>query len=186
MSSLQTSRTWSVKHSMEKLDMFGQKIPSFNLKGKDTVYTMAGSLMSLAIMIVLLLFASIKFIHLSERYNPNVSQLLVKNFFSETDQLVLKDEDFRLAFTLEDYFKPEMKIDVRYVKIIVRSTGTKTGKDGKSVAINRKIPYRKCDEEDYDEFHPIEPGYVSLLDSLKKDPKRGMYCVDWKEANLNL
>ena len=67
---------------MEKVDMFGQKIPSFNLKGKDTVYTLAGALMSLLILIVLSLFASIKFIHLFDRFNPNVSQLLEKDYYN--------------------------------------------------------------------------------------------------------
>ena len=54
------------------------------------------------------------------------------------------------------------------------------------MAISRNIPYKKCNQEDYDEFHPVLPGYVSLLDSLKKEPKRGLYCIDWKEANINL
>ena len=56
--------------------MFGQKIPAFNLKGKDTVYTLAGAVMSLLIFIVFAMFAAIKLIHLVRRYNPNVTQLL--------------------------------------------------------------------------------------------------------------
>ena len=75
----------SVKNSIETFDMFGQKIPTFNLKGKDTVYTRAGAVISFMILIVLSLFASIKLIHLSERFNPNVSQLLVKDFYTEND-----------------------------------------------------------------------------------------------------
>ena len=53
--------------------MFGQKIPSFNLKGKDTVYTLWGAVISLLVCTVMAMFAAMKTIHMLQRYNPNVT-----------------------------------------------------------------------------------------------------------------
>ena len=69
------------------------------------------------------MFASYKFIHLFDRFNPNVSQILERNIYTDTEIFDLYQEKFRLAFTLEDYFTSEMKIDPNYIKFVVRATG---------------------------------------------------------------
>ena len=73
--------------------------------------------------IIVLFFASFKFIHLINRVNPNVSQVIQRNFYSEKDIFDTKKEKWRIAFTLEEYLKNEMKTDERYIKMFVRVTG---------------------------------------------------------------
>ena len=67
-----------------------------------------------------------------------------------------------------------MKNDPRYVKNIVRLWGRKGG-----VAYEKILPYHVCTEEDYDLFAPPSAESVGMLESMKKDPDRGLYCFDW-------
>ena len=53
-------------------DMFPAQIPQFNIKGKDTIRTYCGGLISLIINYLFFLFAMIKFEHLITRHNPQI------------------------------------------------------------------------------------------------------------------
>ena len=74
------------------LDMFGSPLPSFNIKGEDTVRTHFGGCVSFIIMFVAFLFATLKLQHLLSRHNPSV------NYFVERDaydgEFIWSGEDF--------------------------------------------------------------------------------------------
>ena len=120
-------------------------------------------------------------IHMWDRYNPNVSQLLEKNFYTDTDKFNVQEEKWRIAFSLEDYLTSKLKADPRYIKFFVRATGKKDG-----VATQRAVPFHKCTEADLGEFLPVEPTSVALLDAVTTDPDRGLFCIDWEKADINL
>ena len=67
------SKRRGVASSMKGLDIFGIPIPSFNLKGRMSVQTGTGGVVSFIILLIMVLYASLKFIHLIEKENPNVS-----------------------------------------------------------------------------------------------------------------
>ena len=133
------------------------------------------------LLVILLMFGCIKMIHLFQRYNPNVSQLLMKNYYTEADKFNVQEEKWRIAFAFEDYLTSKNKIDPRYVKFFVRATGKLEGEE-----VVRAIPFGKCTESDLAEFLPVEPSSAPLLEKLTTDPERGLYCIDWEKADLNL
>ena len=156
-------------------------MPTFNLRGQDKINTLTGCIVSLMLISLTLVFASQKALHLVDRYNPDISQLLVTNAFTELDVFNTKEEKFRLAFTLEDYLTSKLKADPRYIKFFVRRHGKKNG-----VSYDESIPFAPCTEADMNEFLTPEPGSVDLGEALASDPDRGLYCVNWDGSNINL
>ena len=58
-------------HSLlERIDVFGQPLPSFNLNGAARVHTMTGGLLSFFIMIVFMTYGTLKFVQLVDKHNP--------------------------------------------------------------------------------------------------------------------
>ena len=66
---------------LAKLDLFGVPLPVFNLRGHDSIKTSTGGIVSMVLMFITFLFASIKMMHLVSRYNPNVSYYVETDFF---------------------------------------------------------------------------------------------------------
>ena len=62
-----------MKNNLYKLDLFGAKVPSFNLNGKSHVGTPIGLVGSFLLIFIVLAFASIRFIHLVTYKNPLVT-----------------------------------------------------------------------------------------------------------------
>ena len=58
------------------MDAFGRQLPTFNLKGEPVVHTMIGGIFTFMIMVVMLIYASIKMIQMIERNNPQVAQFI--------------------------------------------------------------------------------------------------------------
>ena len=105
---------------------------------------MTGGLVTFAIFVVMLIYASIKMIQMYEHHNPQVAQFTEKTVFDFNEKLDLNAINFRLAFTVEGYHSREQKNDPRYVKYLVRIFGIKDGKE-----YEKFIPYHECTEEDW-------------------------------------
>ena len=43
------------------------------------------------------------------------------------------------------------------------------------------MPYHKCTDQEYEEFYPVKKKSAGLLKSIKQDPDRGMFCIDWND-----
>ena len=84
--------------------------------------------------------------------NPIISTLVLPSFFSDQDILNLEENNFRLAFTIENTLDRERRDDPRYVKWSARFYGTKNGE-----GFLEYLDFHKCTEEDYAEFNPIDP-----------------------------
>ena len=74
-----------------------------------------------------------------------------------------------------------MKIDERYIKMFVRVTGQIDGE-----SFTREIPFDKCTDADYAEFLPVSDGSAYLLNELKTNPKRGLWCINMEEADISI
>ena len=75
-----------------------------------------GGGVSLVIVITTFLFASLKFVHLVSRSNPNVSMHIETDAYGADDKLVTYEEKFMMAVAVEEYFTKEIKTDTRYIK----------------------------------------------------------------------
>ena len=75
----------------------------------------------------------------------------------------------------------KLRVDPRYVKFYVRATGKKNG-----VATQRAIHFHRCTNADLDSFDPVESTSADLLTSVTTDPDRGLFCIEWDKADVNL
>ena len=73
-----------------------------------------------------------------------------------------------------------MKDSDEFVKYLVRMFGIKDG-----VEYEKILPFHKCTETDWAQFAPPQKGSRDGWETIKDDPKRGMYCLDWKEEPVN-
>lgn len=111
-----------------------------------------------------LLFSAIKFEHLWNRFNPQISSYLLE---VEDDVTInLNDRDFRLAFSIEDYVWPHrLKDDPAYTKWFARIWGKKEG-----VPYEKQLDLHLCTDVDYSEFYPIRDASAALYDAIRADP----------------
>ena len=166
-------------HSLlKRIDVFGKPLPTFNMNGDTQVHTMTGGLLTFFITIIILTYGTLKFIHLVDKHNPNVSEVMEKSVFDSSEELNMNDEGFRFAFTVEGYLDNEVKENPAYVKYIVRMMGRKEG-----VWFERHIPYHKCTDSDWEEFPPASKAHADSWKEIKDDPKRGFYCIDWDDED---
>ena len=80
--------------------MFGSPLPTFNLNRETEVHTVTGGLVSLAIIVIILCYGSLKFYHLTIKHNANVTSVLEKDAFDFNDVTNLNEIGFRLAFAV--------------------------------------------------------------------------------------
>ena len=80
---------------------------------------------------------------------------------------------------MEDYYAPKrVKNDPAYTKWLFRMWGKKDG-----IAYNRYLTPHLCTDKDYAEFNPIEEASAGVLQTIRDDPERGFFCLDWEESN---
>ena len=161
------------------IDTFGKPVPMFNLRGQDEIRTSIGGVLTCLIAVLMLFYASIKFEQLIIRHNPTLSQYTEFNRFDLNDRLSLNEINFRFAFSVEGYHSKEMKNDPRYVKYLVRVFGIKEGQEYETF-----IPYHKCTDSDWAQFRPPATASADSWTTIKDDPKRGFYCLDWTDDIL--
>ena len=170
--------SWKIGSFLERNDLFGEPLPAFNIKGETTVNTVTGGILSVILVVILLAYGGLKFLHLYDKHNPQISEVTEKGVLDSSEIMNLNQEGFRFAFTIEGYLDKERKDDPAYVKSLVRLRGLKDGEK-----INKLLPYHECKESDWEEFAPTTKSASSLFTSIKNDPKRGFYCLDWDDEN---
>ena len=112
---------WHIYHVFRSIDMFGQQVPSFNLKGQGFVNTVLGGVCTGVIILIVMLFATFKIRMLINKENPVMSELLIPDYYGVDDELYYNDIDFKVAFSVEGYWDEEMKADKRYIKWMARN-----------------------------------------------------------------
>ena len=164
---------FGVQRALQRIDIFGKEVPSFNLNGQKKIKTQCGGFMSFVIPVVVLLFAAMKFQDLWERNNPQVSQISRRNFFSEDEKFETRKQNLKMAFTIENYLDNKIRNDTSYIKIFARIAGQKKGEP-----YGHEIRTHRCTEDELSEFYPVTKESEYLLQQLKTNPERGLYCFD--------
>ena len=103
-----------------------------------------------------------------------MSNYTEQNFFDSSNVLNLKDSDIRFAFGIEGYLDKELKDSPKYVKTFVRLVTRKDGVDSETI-----LPYHKCTSDDFDQFAPPSADSTALIQSIKTNEKRGLFCLDF-------
>ena len=70
--------------------------------------------------IVFLGYALVKFEHLIEFKNPDVTEFQENNFYDYQTSIDLNAIEFKFAFTVEGYLDQKIKDDPKYVKLLAR------------------------------------------------------------------
>ena len=106
------------------LDKFSYSVPSFNLRGDQSIKTGLGAFCSVALSIVVLFYALLKFIQLQERHNPSIATFPVEISFGKEDPINLNAINFKAAFQFlgmnQSTGQTEVKDDSRFVKMLIR------------------------------------------------------------------
>ena len=159
---------------LDRIDLFKKNIPTFNMRGRTTVASWPGGILSFSIFFIILIYATLKMLQLISRKNPNVSSYIEKNFFDSSHRVNFKEDGIRFAFGIEGFIDHNLKLDSRYVKNLVRFWGKKGG-----VEYEKLLPYHKCTADDFDEFAPPQPEAVGMLEAITDSEMRGLFCPDW-------
>ena len=69
---MKTKRRLDAMSVLQRFDIFGQTLPTFNIDGKEKVNTIIGGFFTVIIFTIVLLYGITKFIHLESKNNPNV------------------------------------------------------------------------------------------------------------------
>ena len=147
---------------LKQIDLFGKPMPGFNLRGKDEVNTSCGGFISLVILFITIMFGCLKLSHLMTRKGPTINTYVQTDAFSGEDHYNTVDNNFMVAFSVEDYLTYEFKNDPRYVKWFARYLRVIDG-----VSTVREVPMHPCTDEDYGKFFPVDDRSSSLLGRIR-------------------
>ena len=90
---------------LEEIDAFREPIPVFNIRGKTSVRTRAGGVLTILIATVVLMYAAVRFEHMISKYNPNINDYYVD--VATGEEANLNEKNFRIAFSIEDVYSPK-------------------------------------------------------------------------------
>ena len=142
------SRVHKVKEKILDQDLFKAQMPKFGLSGKESQASWCGTVVSLIILALMLIYAWLKFEVLMNRSNPQVSTTEEKSALDETDVLNLNSSKLRFAFHAEN-FENEPVMDPRYVKFIVLINTMSEG-----WLTETPVSFHDCSEAELREFSP--------------------------------
>ena len=137
------------KHSLAALDLFPASVPGFNVRGKESVTTIVGSIVSILVFLIVVFYGANKLTFLIERRNPQISSFIERGAVTKHDETNLMNANIKFAFGIEGFLDKKLKNDPAYVKWIVRQVRRIDG-----VETEKFLPYHICTDEDYDSFPP--------------------------------
>ena len=169
---------------VESIDIFKQDLPTFNVRGKTKIASLAGAIMSFAIFTIMLIYGTIKMIQLTSRSNPNIASFVQSNYFDGTHVVNFEKQGLRFAFGIEGQLDRALKDDPRYVKWMVRAMY----KVSENERAEKLLPFHRCTEADYDAFSPPSADSAPLFNAYRNNvaSHRGLYCFDWDKIGDTL
>ena len=81
---VKVSKSWHMPNVLKKIDIFGEPLPGFNLKGDTAIPTLTGGICTFLILIIFIAYGSLKFIHLKDKRNPEIIQVTEKGVFDSS------------------------------------------------------------------------------------------------------
>ena len=169
-----------LKDKMRQFDLFKQPIPQINLQGRQEVASWFGTLISIVIIALMCIYASLKFDLLIQRNNPNISKTEEIAALDESDVLNLGEAGLKFAFTAEN-FDFESMTDPRFVKFVVLLSTSSNG-DYKDTP----VMYHTCTETELREIASPTGEAEVVIEDIIATENRHLYCFDWKRDSDKL
>ena len=164
---------------VKSMDLFSAPIPQFNVKGKNSVRTHLGGVITIFAVSLTFLFALLKFQHLMENRNPSITTFQQEIEANHDNGFDLENEGFMIAFGIDTYSEGS-KNDERFVKWVARNKiKTATGE-----RFTHYIPIRNCTVADYAKFYEPIRSSASKVSDFKKNG--GLYCLDLKDLDVSI
>jgi len=145
------------------------------MQGKTTLSSTCGTVSSLVLLNIMMIYAAIKLVRLVSHANPNITTFEEFDVFDSSEVLNYRDQGLRFAFAVEGYWDEELKNDPKYVRTMARLVGKRKG-----VYYEEILNFHLCTDADYAEFAPPSAEGATMLEAIKENPKRGLYCLDWQ------
>lgn len=136
--------------------------------------------MTLLILGVTFIFATLKFQHMLMRHDP------VINTYVEEDGLQdmvfdTKNSDFQIAVGLGKYLTNIVYNDPHYLHWI--ASFYIAGRDENDPE-SKKVKMHPCTTEDYAKFFPTAAPFRNEIDNLRQ--QGGLFCLDWQKEGVEL
>ena len=163
---------------LHQLDILGQEVPRFNIKGQESVKTSCGAYTSTVVFILTLIFGLLKLQHLLERRNPQIVTRTVKA--DDDDSYSTADNDFMMAFAAvseknSTNMQVEGKSDERYLKWFLKRTTMQGGSVDTVVS-----QMHRCTDQEFYRFYSVDNENDAIL-VAKLHQQGHFYCVDWRD-----
>ena len=147
------NRPANIQEVFKKIDIFGAKLPSFNIKGETQVRTVTGGLLTSVLIVIFIGYATVKLTHLLDKKNPLIAERKQNNFYDSSTKVNFNEIGFKMAFSVEGYLDSKIKDDPRYVKLLARIFYKTDGREHEKV-----LALHKCTNEDWSEFDEPAKG----------------------------
>ena len=86
------------------MDLFKEPVPNFNIKGRDKVASLSGTIFSLFVITTMILYATVKFLQLKDRDNPNIASFIEEGVNTDREHgLNLSELNFMFAWSVEGF-----------------------------------------------------------------------------------
>ena len=92
-----------LKNTLHAVDFFQRPIPSFNIQGRDSVPSLAGGILSFLVLIILIIYALLKFVNLIDRANVNLTSFAERSVIPPDEKLNFQDAGLQFAFGVEGF-----------------------------------------------------------------------------------
>lgn len=123
-------------------------------------------------MMLMIIYASIKFSVLMERHNPNISTTEEFSALKDSDKINLDSSGLRIAWHAENFDRKVLH-DPRYVKFVIMLYGIKNGKE-----TAKAVKYHECNEDELRQFATPSKDSVDTLEDMISSESRKLFCLD--------
>ena len=90
-------------NTLDAIDCFKKPMPTFNMRGRESIPSYAGCLLSFAIACIMVVYASIKFSHLMTKHNPSIASFTEEDAINPDDKFNFRDNGLKFAFGIEGF-----------------------------------------------------------------------------------
>ena len=134
---------------LSKLDVFGQEVPRFNIRGREKINTPLGGLFTSLLMILVLFYGIAKLEHLLMHKNPAITMHEYQRKLDDT--FPTTEDKFMMAFALlDDNMKHSIWND-RHFRWVLQSRDYTVEKKSKL-----NYPLHPCRKEEIARLYPAE------------------------------
>ena len=152
---------WLVR-LLKQMDAFGAPIPTFNLRGKKSVETAVGGIMTLLVGFLITFFALIKLQLMLQRNDTTIVKTIVEDEYTASNRYVPYEEGFTMAFGLQSWKTRANLDDPRYIKWVARYFV-----EVDQVKSTKLFLLHHCTEKDFEKFYTPDKRFKPEIDQFK-------------------